>query len=90
MPRTKIIKVTSIIPMNKDGNGENDAELVIGQYRDKNEFFPHKGLIDEVKIYDRALSEAMVVDLNMGSSGLSVEVRDKLATPWAKVKKLHI
>ncbi len=76
-------------PNAKDGNGENDAELVIGQYRDKNEFFPHKGLIDEVKIYDRALSEAEVKH-NMKSSGLSVDVRNKLATQWAEVKNLHI
>ena len=76
-------------PNAKDGNGEDDAELVIGQYRDKNEFFPHKGLIDEVKIYDRALSEAEV-NHNMKSSGLLVDVRNKLATRWAKVKNLHM
>ena len=76
-------------PKAKDGNGENDAELVIGQYRDKNEFFPHTGLIDEIKIYDRALSEAEV-NHNMKASGLSVDIRNKLTTRWAKVKKLHI
>jgi len=72
-------------PKAKDGNGEDDAELVIGQYRDKNEFFPHTGLIDEVKIYNRALSEAEV-NHNMKSEGLSVDIRNKLSTQWAEIK----
>ncbi len=72
-------------PNAKDAKDESDAELVIGQYRDKNEFFPHNGLIDEVKIYNRALS-IDEINHNMKSSGLSVDLAHQLATYWAKIK----
>jgi len=72
-------------PNAKDAKDESDAELVIGQYRDKNEFFPHNGLIDEVKIYNRALS-IDEINHNMKSSGLSVDLDLQLATYWAKIK----
>ena len=73
-------------PNAKDPKDESDAELVVGQYRDKNEFFPHHGLIDEVKIYNRALS-GKEIKQNMESFGLFVDDGHKLATHWTDIKK---
>lgn len=42
------------------------------------------GLIDEVMIYDRALSEDEI--LKLAQSGLAVNSADKLATTWATIK----
>ena len=43
------------------------------------------GLIDEVAIYDRALSAAEI-ETNFESKGLAVEPAGKLATRWGEIK----
>lgn len=50
------------------------------------------GLIDDVIIWDRALSEAEVEELGSGKrpdKALSVKAEGKLATTWGKVKSYH-
>lgn len=48
-----------------------------------NRFF--KGIIDEVMIFDRALSEDEI--LQLATQGLAVEPLNKLATTWGKIKR---
>ena len=43
------------------------------------------GLIDDVRIYDRALTEAEIADLASGV--LAVEAGGKLAITWAHLKR---
>ena len=57
----------------------------IGAYKDDNEDFTHKGLIDEVRIYERALSKAEISN-NMDAEGLSVEPAAKLSLAWGEIK----
>ena len=50
------------------------------------------GMIDDVIIWDRALSEAEVEELASGerpNKALSVKAEGKLATTWGKVKSYH-
>ena len=44
-----------------------------------------QGIIDEVRIYEKALSEAEVKQ-NFGASGTAVESQGKLAATWGKMK----
>ena len=46
----------------------------------------YEGLIDEVAIFDRALSQDEIKNLG---KGLSVEVADKLALSWGEIKTLR-
>ena len=57
----------------------------IGSYKDDNEDFVHKGMIDEVRLYDRALSEKEVSN-NLNAEGLAVEVAGKLSLTWGQIK----
>jgi hypothetical protein len=57
----------------------------IGAYKDDNEDFVHKGMLDEVRLYDRALSEKEVLN-NMEAEGLAVEPAGKLSLTWGQIK----
>ena len=57
----------------------------IGAYKDDNEDFTHKGLIDEVRIYERALSKEEISN-NMNAEGLAVEPAAKLGLTWGEIK----
>ena len=57
----------------------------IGSYKDDNEDFVHKGMIDEVRLYDRALSEKEVSN-NLEAEGLAVEATGKLSLTWGQIK----
>ena len=57
----------------------------MGAYKDDNEDFVHNGLIDEVRLYDRALSEKEVSN-NLKAEGLAVEAAGKLSLTWAQIK----
>ena len=46
-----------------------------------------KGIIDEVMIFDRALSEDEIMKL--ATQGLAVEALNKLTTTWGKIKRSH-
>ena len=57
----------------------------MGAYKDDNEDFVHKGMIDEVRLYDRALSEKEVSN-NLKAEGLAVEAAGKLSLTWGQIK----
>ena len=57
----------------------------IGAYKDDNEDFVHKGMLDEVRLYDRALSEKEILN-NMEAEGLAVEPAGKLSLAWGQIK----
>ena len=57
----------------------------MGAYKDDNEDFVHKGMIDEVRLYDRALSEKEVSN-NLEAEGLAVEAAGKLSLTWGQIK----
>ena len=57
----------------------------IGSYKDDNEDFVHKGMLDEVRLYDRALTEKEVSN-NLKAEGLAVEAAGKLSLTWGKIK----
>ena len=57
----------------------------IGAYKDDNEDFVHKGMLDEVRLYDRALSEKEILN-NMEAEGLAVEPTGKLSLTWGQLK----
>ena len=57
----------------------------IGSYKDDNEDFVHKGMIDEVRLYDRALSEEEISN-NLEAEGLAVEAAGKLSLTWGQIK----
>ena len=57
----------------------------IGAYKDDNEDFVHKGMLDEVRLYDRALSEKEILN-NMEAEGLAMEPAGKLSLTWGQIK----
>lgn len=72
---------TANTPLVPDGN-----PVVIGDERPMNRLF--EGSIDEVAIFNKAISAAEVENIMGGiASILSVESNDKLATTWAYIKK---
>ncbi len=62
----------------------NSLPLRIGADSDGQNLF--LGIIDEVRVYNRALSEDEV-KLNFVAKGLAVEGSKKLATTWGEIKK---
>ncbi len=69
----------------KEINYPDKAFYVIAAYKDDDEFFPHNGVIDEIRVYDRALSEDEVLQ-NYSAKGLAVEAVGKLSLTWGKIK----
>ena len=57
----------------------------IGAYKDDNEDFVHKGMLDEVRLYDRALSEEEVSN-NLKADRLAVDPAGKLSLTWGQIK----
>ena len=45
------------------------------------------GIIDEVRIYDRPLTEAEIIRNYQSTTGLAVDRTDKLPTVWGALKK---
>lgn len=62
----------------------NGQEFWIGM-RNTNKPIPATGIIDEVRVYDRALSAAEIAQ-NLASDGLAVESGGKLGLVWGRVK----
>ena len=69
----------------KDGTISGSTKLFIGKGAKDNNGTSWPGLIDDVRIYDRALSEAEIAELATGV--LAVEADGKLATTWANLKQ---
>ena len=65
---------------------DNTAPLLIGQYENANEF---TGIIDEVVVFNRALSDAEIKSVMDGQFGIAtIDSRGKLASVWGEIKKL--
>ena len=60
--------------------------FILGVYKDDNENFPHMGMLDEVRLYDRALSEDEVLQ-NYEAEGLAVNPAGKLSLTWGGIKR---
>ena len=60
--------------------------LGAGNNRGKAEGF-FNGIIDEVRIYDRPLTEAEIMQNYQSNTGLAVVYKDKLSTVWGALKK---
>ncbi len=60
--------------------------LGAGNNRGKAEGF-FNGIIDEVRIYDRTLTEAEIMHNYQSTTGLTVDRTDKLPTVWGALKK---
>jgi len=60
--------------------------LTMGVYKDDNEHFPHMGMLDEVRLYDRALDEDEVFH-NYSATGISVDYAGNLSVTWGKIKR---
>ena len=68
------------------GKMTDASKTVIGQgEKDKAGAVGWKGLIDDVRIYNRVLKEAEIADLAAGK--LAVEAQAKLTTIWAAIKE---
>ena len=63
-----------------------NAFLTIGIYKDDNEHFPHKGKIDEVRLYEKALTEDEVLQNYEAEGLLSVNPAGKLGFTWGEIK----
>lgn len=63
--------------------GDGNPSLLIGTHPTQARFF--QGIIDEVLVYDRALSEAEIKQ-NMSASGMAVESAHKLTVNWGGIK----
>ena len=68
-----------------DGKISGATKLIIGKGAKDNNGTSWPGLIDDVRIYDRALTEAEIEQLASGV--LAVEADGKLATTWAYLKQ---
>ncbi len=69
----------------KVGTISGATKLFVGKGAKDNNATSWSGLIDDVRIYDRTLSEAEITDLASGV--LAVEADGKLATTWAHLKQ---
>ena len=67
-------------------NGANDKDLRIGCVEGKPEYAFEDGSIDEVAIWNRALSETEIRTAMRGNL-LVVSSRDKVATIWGNIKR---
>ena len=63
---------------------QGDAMVLIGRYEGA-DFFWFSGIIDEVGLWDRALSEQEINQVK--EDGLAVESAEKLATTWGTIKR---
>ena len=69
----------------KVGTISGATKLFVGKGAKDNNATSWPGLIDDIRIYDRVLTEAEIADLASGV--LAVEADGKLATTWAHLKQ---
>ena len=67
-------------------NGINKEDLRIGCAKNKPEYAFEGGSIDEVAIWNRALSETEIRAAMRGNL-LAVSPKDKVATTWGNIKR---
>lgn len=68
-----------------DINYPDSGFFTIGVYKDDNEHFPHLGMLDELRLYEKALNKSEVLQ-NYDAQGLSVEPAGKLSLTWGEIK----
>ena len=71
-----------------DGFNNNDDPRRIG-WHPNNEARHFNGIIDEVCLYNKALTPAEILRNQNAALGLSVEPVGKLSTTWSKIKLLE-
>lgn len=78
-----------VVDTNTSAKGKmvpDDEPLVVGDERPMNRLF--QGIIDEVALFNRALSQEEIKEIMNGIKALlDVEPQGKLATTWAAVKR---
>jgi len=81
-----VLDSTSDFPTQMD-IGTNDLNVIVGASIDDPRYFA--GVIDEVRVWDRALSEKEIYgNMNKGKGELlAVNKAGKLTTTWASIKK---
>ena len=62
----------------------NASSFVIGGTQESRDWFT--GMIDEVKLYSRGITEDEVKESMAGPGGMSVEFAGKLAVTWGKIR----
>ncbi len=84
----RISKFSSIVPntRSKYVPFSEPVYLGAGNNRGRAEGF-FNGIIDEVRIYDRPLTEAEIMHNYQSTTGLAVDRTDKLPTVWGALKK---
>ena len=81
-------KIRSKVDSVFEFSGTNDVDLRIGCAKNHPQYTFKNGLIDEVGIWGRALTEAEVVEAMKGF--LAVSPKDKVATSWGDIKRRAI
>jgi len=69
-----------------DATGLNDHPVHIGGFGNPPGARWYEGIIDEVAIYDRALTDQEIMDL-MDSNFAIVSLQEKLVTTWGDIKE---
>jgi hypothetical protein len=71
-----------------DGILQNtDVELIIGRFAEGKELY--SGLLDELAIYNKALTEAEINKIMITGTESNVESKGKAATTWGNIKALY-
>ena len=79
----------STIPADYDLSGTSQHNANIGAIRGHGDDLPKKffiGLIDDVAIWDRAITEEEIAELATGSISIAVEPNGKLTITWGSIK----
>jgi len=69
-----------------DINYPGNVFFSIGVYKDDNEHFPHSGMLDDMRLYYRALTDDEVWQNFESQGNLPVEALGKLSLTWGAVK----
>ena len=71
-----------------DGELQNtDVDLIIGRFEEGRELY--SGLLDELAIYNKALTEAEINEIMITGTESNVEPKGKAATTWSNIKALY-
>jgi hypothetical protein len=84
----RISKFSPIVPNTRSKYAPFSEPVYLGAGNNRGSpegFF--NGIIDEVRIYDRTLTEAEIMHNYQSTTGLAVDRTDKLPTVWAALKK---
>jgi len=88
MLKRRIIVSILMVKMKAEDNGRalfegTKEDTVVGSWTETGQYFD--GLIDEVRLWHRALTEKEIAE-SMELISLAVDSQSKLATTWSKLK----